>query len=167
VSNGFDLTLQALVTQQTKVALEAAYTDAHVTQTTTFDGQLYARAGDSLPVSPWNVTASIERDFPIRSNLTVSLRVEDAFRSTPGSTYLDNPASYYYTGSDKDPSANVLNARAALKSSGFEAAVFLRNAMNSHPLMHGLVNGVDNLGPPTQVFTLVPRTLSVSGTWRF
>jgi outer membrane receptor protein involved in Fe transport len=168
VSNGFDLTLQALVTQQTKVAVEIAYTDAHVTQTTTLDGQLYARAGDSLPVSPWSVTASIERDFPIRSNLTASLRVEDAFRSTPGSTYLDNPASFYYFGGgQKDPSANGLNARAALNSSGFEAAVFLRNALNSHPLMYGLANGADNIGTTTQVFTLVPRTLSVSGTWRY
>ena len=167
VSNGFDLTLRALVTQETKVAVDIAYTDAHVTQTTTFDGQLYARAGDSLPVAPWNVTASIERDFPIRSNLTASLRVEDAFRSTPGSTYLDDPASNYYFGSQKDPSANVLNVRAALKSSSFEAAVFLRNALNSHPLMHGLANGVDNVGAPTQVVTLAPRTLSVSGTWRF
>jgi len=168
VSNGFDLTLQALVTQRTKLALDVAYADAHVTQTSTLDGQLWVRAGASLPVSPWNVTASIERDFLMRSNLTASLRLEDAFRSTPGSTYLNDPASLpLYIVSATDPSVNILNVRAALKSSGFEAAVFLRNALNSHPLMYGLANGADNIGTPTQVFTLVPRTASVSGTWRF
>ena len=33
--------------------------------------------------------------------------------------------------------------------------------------MNGVANGADNIGTLTQVFTLVPRTLSVSGTWRF
>ena len=168
VSNGLGLTLQAWVTQQTKLALDVAYTDAHVTQTSTLDGQLWVRAGTSLPVSPWNVTASIVRDFPIRNNLTASLRVEDAFRSTPGSTYLNDPASVpLFISPGVDPSANVLNVRAALKSSDFETAVFLRNALNSHPIMYGLANGADNIGTATQAFTLVPRTLSVSGTWRF
>jgi hypothetical protein len=166
VSNGFGLTTQALVTPQTKVALDVAYADAHVTQTRTLDG-LYVRAGDSLPVSPWNVTASVERDFTLRSKLTASLRVEDAFRSSPGPTYLNNPASVYYAGAPPDPSANVLNVRAAVKWPSFEVAAFLRNALNSHPLMQGFANGVDNIGSATQVFTLVPRTFSVSCTWRY
>jgi hypothetical protein len=51
--------------------------------------------------------------------------------------------------------------------SSFEAAAFLRNALNSHPLMYGLANGVDNGGSSTQVVTLVPRTVSVAATWRF
>ena len=167
VSNGFGLTTQALVTPQTKVALDVVYADAHVTQTRTLDGQLYVRAGVSLPVSPWNVTSSVERAFPLRNNLTVSLRIEDAFRSTPGPTYLNNPASVYYVGAPSDPSANVLNVRAAVKWPSFEVAAFLRNALNSHPLMQGFANGVDNIGSATQVFTLVPRTFSVSGTWRY
>jgi iron complex outermembrane recepter protein len=168
VSNGFGLSTQAWVTQQTKVAVDVAYTDAHVTQTTrTPEGQLYARTGDSLLVSPWKVTASIEQDFPIRGNLTASLRVEDAFRSTPGSTYVNDPASGYYLGQVSDPSVNVLNVRVAVKSSNFEVAAFLGNALNAHPLLYGTANGADNIGTPTQVFTLMPRTLSVSGAWRF
>jgi outer membrane receptor protein involved in Fe transport len=167
VSQGFGLTIQALVTRQTTVAVDVTYTDAHVTQTSTLDRQLYVRAGDSLPVSPWNVTASIQQDFPLRNDITASLRVEDAFRSTPGSTYLNDPASAYYIGASSDPSVNVLNVRAAVKSSSFEVAAFLRNALNSHPLMYGYVNGADSFGTSATVVTLVPRTLSVSGTWRY
>jgi outer membrane receptor protein involved in Fe transport len=169
VSNGFGVTTQALVTDHIKVALDVAYADAHVTQTSKRnDGQVIARAGASLPVSPWNVTASVERDFPIRSNLTATLRVEDAFRSTPGSTYANDPDSVYQPGGQLDPSANTLNVRAAVTGSRFEVAALLRNALNSHPLLHGWATGAESsAGPSTQVFTLVPRTLSVSGTWRF
>jgi outer membrane receptor protein involved in Fe transport len=169
VSNGFGLTLQALVTQQTRLALDVAYSDARVTQTSTLDGQLWVRAGASLPVSPWHVTASIERDFPIRSGLTASLRVEDVYRSSPGSTYLNDPESVpLFISTRIDPSVNVLNVRAALKWPSFEAAAFVRNALNSHPLVTGLANGVDNPSTnSTQVVTLVPRTLGVSSTWRF
>jgi hypothetical protein len=167
VSNGFGLTTQSLVTQLTRVALDVAYTDAHALQTRTLDGQLFVRAGVSLPVSPWNVTASIERDFPLRNELTAGLRVEDSFRSAPRPTYLDDPDSWYYIGRRSEPSANVLNVRARLTWPSFEVAAFLRNALNSHPLLYGMANGADNLGTPTQVFTLVPRTLSVSGTWRY
>jgi iron complex outermembrane receptor protein len=169
VSNGFGLTTEAWVTQQINVAVDVAYTDAHLIQTIrTPEGQLWTRAGDSLLVSPWKVTASIEQDFPLRNNLTAGLRVEDAFRSTPGFTYINEPSGYdYYQVVPFDPSVNVLNVRASVKSSSFEVAAFLRNALNAHPVLYGTGNGADNIGTPTQVFTLVPRTLSVSGTWRY
>jgi outer membrane receptor protein involved in Fe transport len=168
VSNGFGLTTQAWVTQLTKVAVDIAYTDAHVTHTIrTPGGELFARAGDSLLVSPWKVTASIEQELRLASGSTASLRVEDAFRSAPGATYVNDPASGYYLGHVFDPSVNVLNIRIAARSAHFEVAAFLRNALNVHPSLYGIANGADNLGTTTQVFTLVPRTLSVSGTWRY
>jgi iron complex outermembrane recepter protein len=167
VSNGFDLGTQALITEHIKAALEVAYANAHFTQTVTIDGQLVVRKGDFPPISPWNATVSLEREFPLRGDAMVRVRLEDAFRGAPPSTYQTNAASLYYFLSHTEPSANTLNLRAAVKWSSFEVAAFLRNALNSHPLMYGLANGVDNGGTSTQVFTLVPRTLSVSGTWLF
>jgi hypothetical protein len=166
VSNGFGLTVQAWVNEHTRAALGAAYTDAHVTQTQFAGGVLYVSAGDSLGVSPWNVTASLERDFPLRSNVTATLRVEDAFRSSPGPTYLNDPQSPYAPGPKllPDPSTNVLNARLAIKWPQFELAAFLSNALDAHPTLNGSANGADNI---SGVYTLVPRTLSLSGTWRY
>src|SRR4029077_18830347 len=98
VSNGFGLTAEALVSDRARVALDVAYTDAHYTQTVTLpDGTLFVSKGTSLPVSPWNVTASLERDVPLLANVTASVRVEDVFRSAPAATYLDSPFSVYYT----------------------------------------------------------------------
>jgi hypothetical protein len=167
VSNGFDLAAHALITEHTRTALEVAYTNAQFARTVTIDGQLLVRGGESLPISPWNATASLEQEFPLRGNVMSSVRLEDAFRSSPGSSYATNPASIYYGYPHTDPAANILNVRGAVKWSGFEVAAFLRNALNSHPLMYGVANGVDNGGTSTQVFTFVPRTLSVSATWRF
>jgi iron complex outermembrane recepter protein len=165
VSNGFDITAQALVTDRTKLALSIAYTDAHLTQSLALDGHLLVRNGAYLPVSPWNVTASVERDFRMNGSVVANVRVEDTFRSIR-SSYWNNPAWYNYPPAPPDPSTNILNVRAALKWSDFEAAAFLSNALGSQPIMTGASNGVDN-GATDSAFTFVPRTLSVSGTWRF
>lgn len=167
VSNGFGLSAEALISDRARAAFDIAYTDAHYTQTVTLpDGTLFVTKGTSLPVSPWNVTASLERDVPLRANVTASFRVEVVFRSAPGATYLDNPSSVYYTSAPPDPSINVLNFRAAAKWSGFEVAAFLSNVLDSHPILSGRTGGAPQIGAPMAT-TLIPRTLSVSGSWRF
>jgi outer membrane receptor protein involved in Fe transport len=165
VSNGFDVTADALVAAHTKAALSLAYTGVHITQTVKIGDKLFVRAGDPLPVSPWNVTASLEQELPLSAGRGVNLRIEDVFRSTPGPTSGNDPASVYYQGYGGyvpvDPSTNVLNVRAGVHWPGFEVAALLSNALNAHPILSGSSNGVDNVGTPSQVFTLVPRTLSL------
>jgi hypothetical protein len=143
--------------------LNLAYTYAHVIQTV----EPFVTRGDALPISPWNVTASVEGEFPLRTNTILSVRIEDAFRSASSSTYFDNSHNgAYYAPGPTDPSANVLNLRCAARWSGFELAAFLGNALNSHPALTGRSAAVSNIGAPMAV-TLVPRTLSFSGTWQF
>ena len=167
VSNGFGVTAQALIGDHAKAALSVVYTDAHLAQTLlTLDGKPFVRKGDSLPVSPWNVTASVERDFQVGVDVTASVRAEDAFRSAVGPTYLDNQNSPFYLPSPRDSSVNILNLRAAVRWPHFEAAAFLGNALGSHPIQSGRSGGVVQVGAGLAL-TLVPRTLSVSGTWRF
>jgi iron complex outermembrane recepter protein len=164
VSNGIGLTAESLVTEHTKAALSVAYTDAHLTQTLALNGQPFVRRGQSLPVSPWNVTASVERTFPLLGSARASIRLEDVFRSTSGPVYFSSPAS---ATSWIDPSVNVVNVRGTVTWSDFEVAAFISNALGSHPIMSGATNGADNSGTSFGVFTLVPRTINVSSTWRF
>jgi outer membrane receptor protein involved in Fe transport len=166
VSNGFGVTAQALLGDRAKAALSVAYTDAHLAQTTLDSDGLIAQKGDSLPISPWNLTASVERDFHVGVDVTANVRAEDAFRSAVSRTYLDNSASLLYVASPTDSSVNVLNFRAAVRWPHFEAAAFLGNALGAHPIQSGRSGGVVIVGAP-MAMTLVPRTLSVSGTWRF
>jgi len=53
---------------------------------------------------------------------------------------------------------NVLNLRAEVRWPRFDAEVFVSNALDSHPRTFP--------GDPA-ASTLTPRTLNVSGTWRF
>jgi hypothetical protein len=159
VSNGLGLTAQALIAEHAKAALGVTYTDAYFKQTV----ESLVSAGDSLPVTPWNVTASLEQSFSLPREVTATLRVEDVFRSTTGCTYACQSAPRI----PPYPSTNVLNGRAAVNSTGFEVAALVSNALNAHPTITGIGNGVINVGTTTQAITLTPRTISLSATWRF
>jgi len=167
VSNGVGLTAEALISDRARLALDIAYTDAHYTQTVTLpDGTLFVTKGTSLPVSPWNLTASLERDVQLPANVTASVRIEDVFRSAPGATYLDSLSSVYATSGPPDPSINILNLRATAKWSDFELAAFLGNVLDARPILSGRSGGAPQIGGPMAT-TLIPRTLSVSASWRF
>jgi outer membrane receptor protein involved in Fe transport len=163
-SNGFGLEVQAQVMEQVSVGLGIAYTDARFTQTFTFGGDVLVRKGDTVGGAPWGVTASIERNFTLHRGITGSVRAEDVFHShNPGPYVSDNPAAgFFYNPGLPDPSTNILNLRADLRWAGFELAAFVSNALDSRPTL-GLSSPI---GIPIAV-TLTPRTLNVSGTWRF
>ena len=62
-SKGFDLGVQAAVSEHFKLALTAAYTDAHYAETVTLNNQIVVSRGDAvgalpLVVAPWSVTGS-------------------------------------------------------------------------------------------------------------
>jgi outer membrane receptor protein involved in Fe transport len=168
-SNGFDLAVQAEITERVRMGLGIAYTDARFTQTLTVKGGVLVRKGDTVGGAPWSVTASLERDFTLRRGVTGSVRAENVFHSrNPGPYFADNPAAgLFYSSNHPDPSTNVLNLRADLKWSSFELAAIVSNVLDSRPILGiaqplgGALNGV----PTAQ--TLTPRTLNVSGTWRF
>ena len=172
VSNGFDLTAQASLTEHLLGHVAVAYTDARYTETTAvtyWNGSFVTvRAGDAVGLgSPWSVTATLERAFFLRDDLACTLRIEDAFHShNPRSFYEENPQSQYYQpGWRPDPSINILNARATLRWSHFEVAAFVNNALNSQPSL--AVTTVPYVIRGSWAHTVTPRTLGLSGTWRF
>jgi outer membrane receptor protein involved in Fe transport len=169
VSNGFDLTADAFLSEHLIGRVSVAYTDAHYTQTVIFGDFVTVRAGDAVGFgAPWSVVASLEREFPLRADLTGSLRVEDAFHShNSRSFYEENPQSNYYEpGWHPDPSTNILNARTTLRWSHFDVAAFVNNALNSQPTL-GLAIAPAGAVRGSWAQTLTPRTVGVSGTWRF
>jgi len=127
------------------------------------------RAGDAVGLgSPWSITASLEREFLLRGDLTAGLRIEDAFHShNPRQFYEENPQSQYYQpGWRPDPSTNILNARATVRWSHFDVAAFVTNALNSQPTL-SLAIAPTAAVRGSWAHTLTPRTLGVSGNWRF
>jgi hypothetical protein len=162
-SNGFDLHVQAFLSERVKAALGVSYVDARFAQTITLDGAVFVRKGDRLGGTPWSVTASMEREFSLRSGVSASIRAEDAFHSrNPGPLYTENPYSPFYNGVAPNPSTNLLNLRVDLKWTRFDVAAFVYNALDSHPT---LVAGVYGSAGIAQ--TLTPRTVGLSASWRF
>jgi len=171
-SNGFDLAAQALVSERVKVGLAMSYTDAHFTQTLTVGNAVILHRGDALghvPLvpSPWNVTASVEYKLGLKGSVTANVRAEDIFHSrNPGPFYEYNPASPFYDpGSRSDPSTNLVNLRASVQWSGFDLALFVNNALDLQPTLAQRDN--DNGGAIFTATTFRPRTLGLSGTWRW
>jgi len=173
VSNGFDLAGKVLVRESVTAGISVSYTDAHYTETVTQDGVPIVRNGDAvgtppLVTSPWNVVASLEQRISLRDGLA-TVRAEDIFHSrNPGPFYTGGPPNspYYSPDLTSDPSTNLLNLRAALDRENFSVAVFVNNVLDSQPTLLKRNKGLD-VSTLFYATTFRPRTLGLSGTWRF
>ena len=171
-SNGFDLAVQALVTERVKAGLAVAYTDAHYTETLGLGDAVIVHEGDALGTpplvpSPWSVTASLEYKVRLASGVIASLWAEDNFHShNPGPFISDNPASpFYEPGWRADPSTRVLNLRAGASWPSLDLNLFVNNALDARPFL-----GFRAKSPPGSLFvatTFRPRTVGLFATWRF
>jgi iron complex outermembrane recepter protein len=164
-SNGFDLAGQALLGEHVTARVAAAYTDAHYTKTAEADGTVVIRQGEAVGLlpqvaSPWNITASVERDFSLGRDVNVAIRAEDVVHSRNPGPFVRQPATY------PDPATNVLNIRADLKWSGFDAAIFVNNVLDSQPMLSRR-GSCGDCGPPTYATTFRPRSIGISGSWKF
>ena len=166
-SNGFDLAAQVLATGRLKLGLALAYTDARYTQTLKAGDAVIVRKGDVVgseglggAVSPWNITTSIEYQAALTPGVAIDLRTEDTFHSrSPGPFAWDNPAlPYSAPGLQPDSSTNELNLRARLRWPSFDVTLFANNALDAQPTLG--YNGLT-------ARTFRPRTIGLSGTWRF
>ncbi len=173
VSNGFDLAMQALLSERVRVDLSLAYTRARSAETVNAAGKPIVRDGDALGTpplvtSPWNATTSIEKRFSLRNRVVVTLRAEDVFHSrNPGPFYTNDPQSPYYAPRlVSDPATNVLNLRADFRRAKFEVAVFVNNALDSQPTLLKRNKGDDD-NTLLYATTFRPRTVGLSGTWHY
>jgi len=175
-SNGFDLTMQMLLSAHLQLDVDVAYTDARYTETVTQGGIVIVREGqavnaapDFVSVSPWNLAASVDYRVPLGNDVTADFRAQDVFRSqNPGPFALQDPQSaLYYPGYRPDPATNLLNLRASVRRGPYEGALFVNNAFNSLPTIQRFnANGVF----PTERFdaaTFRPRTVGLAVSWRF
>ncbi len=170
--NGFDLGVEAVVTDHMKARLLAAYTDSRYSTTVYLGNEIAVGKGDSvgsLPVviAPWNITASAEYQFNRVIGSITRLRIEDVFQSrNPGPFSTSSPMDYIYIpGRQPNPSINLLNIRATLSRSKVELALFVNNVLDSQPTLFLRNRALsDTLFYAT---TLRPRTAGLSGTYSF
>lgn len=170
-SDGFDLGLQGALSGHLKVALTAAYTDAHYDQTVTLNNLVVVARGDAigalpLVTPPWSVTTSAAYEMAI-ARARVTLSALDAFHSrNPGPFASDNPMAVTYAPTRRaNPSTNLLNLRATSVWSDFELSLFVNNALDSQPTLQ--VRNHVSTDSLLYATTFRPRTIGVAGRWRF
>ncbi len=163
-STGFELSGQTLVGERTTIGLGISYIDARYTQSVESDGVVIVHAGDAVHNGrlPWSLSAFFDHEFPPILDTSVTLHVEDHYHGGKSRHRLeDNPDSPFYQAfGNADSSTNILNLRAGVKVGPADIALFVNNALDSSPVL--------NRFPLFQTaYTLTPRTVGVSATWRF
>jgi iron complex outermembrane receptor protein len=175
-SNGFDLAVQMLPSSHLKLDMTVAYTDARYTRTISQGGVVIVRRGqavnsyfDFISVSPWNLAAAVDYLVELGHNTTADFRVEDIFRSqNPGPFAQQDPQSpYYVPGYQPDPATNLLNLRASVRWQRYDAALFVDNALNALPTIQRTNATGSQVNGTFIAATFRPRTIGLSGTWRF
>jgi len=171
VSNGLELAGTARVNERMNVDLALTYIDAHYTESVEMDGELIVRDGDGVHGArpPLNMTAAVDYEHPIAYDMTLTLRVEDVYRGghSPPSI-ADNPASpFHLPGNTRYPDTNLLNLRVMLRRPHVDIALFVNNALDTHPILNSTPNcGCVRENAMHEAYTLTPRTFGVSATWR-
>lgn len=154
-----------------KVALTAAYTDAHYDETVTLNNLVVVARGDAigalpLVTPPLSVTTSAAYEMAI-AGARVTLSAQDAFHSrNPGPFASDNPMAVTYAPTRRaNPSTNLLNLRATAVWSDFELSLFVNNALDSQPTLQ--VRNHVSTDSLLYATSFRPRTIGVAGRWQF
>jgi hypothetical protein len=174
-SEGFDLAMQLLPSSHLKLGMNVSYTHARYTETITERGVVIVRQGQAIspgldvqPVSPWNLTASVDYLTGLGCGAIADFRAEDIFRSrNPGPFAQEDPqTAYYLPGWRADPATNQLNLRASVRWQRYEAGLFVDNALNALPTISAL-NGTGQVTQLIVAGTFRPRTVGVHMSLRF
>lgn len=178
VSKGFDVSMEALLTEHLKADLDIAYTDAYFKNTVVVPtggiGQIVT-AGDRVagasdtsgpPVPPWSIGLSGEYDFHAFGK-ALFLSLQDLYASrNNGPFFTHDPANaeLYDPDLPTDPSTNLLNLRLGLRLlNGWNLKLFANNVLDSHPQLS--VNHALPGDPRLSAATFRPLTVGISATY--
>lgn len=164
-STGFELSLQAAVSDRLSVGVNAGYTDARLEDTLLSGGaRPFGVKGDKLDIPPWSVALSGEYRFDVREDRDAYLRADYQFVSE-----APNP-NLAVVGVDPtilrgSQAINQLSLRAGLQYRGVDLSLFVDNVLKSQPI---LGRSRDTLASSLYyVTTLRPRTAGLTATYRY
>ena len=172
-SIGFDLDMDAMVTERLRVTLSLGMLDARYVRTVkAANGELIVDKGSvvggvpSVP-APWEGTLSARYDWPLALEAKGYVRMEEIVHShNPGPFSELNPQNVSYDPSLRaDPATYVLNLQVGVTRGHSDIRLFVDNALNSQP---DLQRDEDAPASPlVYAYTFKPRTVGARGNWHF
>jgi iron complex outermembrane recepter protein len=172
-SNGFDLAMQAAVTEHLRANLDVGYVNAFYTKSA-FDnsGNPLDLAGDKIGLvpqvnAPWNVNTSADYVIPLQHDDKIHMRGEYRYTSrNPGPFITQNTTSQnYYPLVAPDPPTHLFNARLGATLDHLDFTLFVNNVFNSHPPL-GKYQDVASSNLVTYL-TFRPRTIGLAVNYDF
>jgi len=167
-SDGFDVSINMLPTPNWRIGVSLGYTNARYTSTTEIFGGVVSRAGDAISdISPWNVMASVQYQNQLTANMDWYLYVQNQYNSknnrvTPAE---DASTESYDSGIVTNPAYDVVLTRVGLLfPSGLDAAFYVDNLLNEHPLLNWDRELIDIT---SGAYTIQPRTIGAEFTYHF
>ena len=169
-SKGFDFQGEFQVTEALDLELAVGYTDARYSKTTHSGSDptspILVNKGDTLGGSPWSVTVGAQYNFPAFSH-DAFIRADYEFSSHNNwlTAQTDPATANPDLALVNDPATNFFSLRSGITVGHLDVAVFMDNVFNSHPQL-----GLTHQDQYTLLFeasTLRPRTIGLSGTYRY
>jgi len=178
-SSGFDLELNARLTQHLLGSLSVGYSDAKFQDTVALGGAPVVFNGQTLGQAPWTVYGSLEYRFSLDGRQGYYARVTDDYKSANNGPYLYQFAdsAVYDPNLQPGPSSNQLDVRLGRHWEGFDVSLFVANALDAAPAQvnpqatHYVgydFNSGDPVSSPIYSYaTLRPRTIGITATLSF
>ena len=177
ISDGFDLQLRALLTQQLRLDLNVGYVNAYYSQngyipnTPPSPATLIVREGDKVGVlpqvnPPWNVVVALNYEMPLSNGDKAHFMVQSLYTSqNPGPFTAQNTMLNGYPLEASDPATHLYNARAGYTINKLDLTLFINNIGNNTPALSKYqANSTSNLITNT---TFRPRTIGLTANWSF
>ena len=167
-SDGFDLSVKALLSQTFTAGLYVGYTNAHYSSDSAIFGETLARSGEAISdVAPWNVTAELMYQTQLKDNVIGYWRLEDRYNSrnnklTPAE---DSTTVTYDPFVTTNPAVNQLNGRVGVKwGGGSDLALIATNILNTHPILN---EQIFLINITSGAFTVRPRTVGLAYSYHW
>lgn len=165
-SDGFDLSVNMLPTANWRVGVSLGYTNARYTSTTEIFGGVVSRAGEAISdIAPWNVVVDLQYQHPVTENTDWYIYLQNQYNSRNNRvTPAEDPTTESYDpGIVKNPAYDVMLGRVGLMfSNGIEAAVYVDNLFDSHPILNW---NRDLIDITTGAYSIPPRTIGAEFTY--
>jgi iron complex outermembrane recepter protein len=177
ISDGVDLALRALLTQQLQFDVNVGYVNAYYSKSGYIPGLPESKAtilvaeGDKVGIlpqvnAPWNVNASLNYEIPLENGEKVHMQANTLYTSqNPGPFITQNTLVNGYPLAVPDPATHMYNARVGYTIHKLDLTFFMNNIFNNTPALSKYqANGSSNLISFT---TFRPRTIGLTANLSF